>query len=195
MILGTTAMNVYDFDKTIFYPDSSVLFVKWYYGRHPGSFLKRLGPIAGNAIRCRLGKYKLKNLKELVFSFLTEIEDIDGEVGRFWDIYRKNLLPWYLRQKREDDIIISASPEFLLEPICKELGVRLIATRMDKHTGRILSENNKDTEKVKRFYAEYPGAQIDGFYSDSLTDTPMALEAKRAFRVVNKDQLIPWPNI
>lgn len=38
-------MNVYDFDKTIFYPDSSVTFVKWEMKRHPLIFLRCL-PVA-----------------------------------------------------------------------------------------------------------------------------------------------------
>lgn len=32
-------MNTYDFDKTIFYPDSSVTFVRWYMRRHPFALL------------------------------------------------------------------------------------------------------------------------------------------------------------
>ena len=73
-----------------------------------------------------------------------------------------------------------------------ELGVGLIATPMDKHTGKILGENCHDTEKVRRFQEQYPGEHTECFYSDSLSDTPMAELADRAF-LVTKGKLSPWP--
>ena len=45
-------------------------------------------------------------------------------------------------------------------------------------------------EKVRRFREVYGDAQIDEFYSDSLHDTPLAKEAKRAF-LVKKDEILP----
>ena len=110
----------------------------------------------------------------------------------FWEENRHRLAKWYLRQKRSNDVIISASPEFLLRPICDELGVRLIGTRMDKHSGKISGENCHDKEKVRRFYEEFPGACTEEFYSDSLSDTPMAEIAQRAY-IVRKEKLSPWP--
>ena len=119
-------------------------------------------------------------------------EDVDAVVEDFWACHQDGIGAWYLRQKREDDIIISASPEFLLSPIARQLGVRLIATPMDKHSGKILGKNCHDTEKVRRFYEEYPNAHTEEFYSDSLSDTPMAEIADRAF-LVKKGSLSPWP--
>lgn len=124
-----------------------------------------------------------KNLKQKMFSFLPRLGDVDAVIRDFWDEYRGNLEPWYLAQKRPDDIIISASPEFLLRPICAELGVTLIGTSMDKETGLIDGENCHDAEKVRRFNAEFPDAHINSFYSDSLADTPMAKLADKAFLV------------
>lgn len=121
------------------------------------------------------------------------VGDVDAVIRDFWDECRGNLEPWYLAQKRPDDIIISASPEFLLRPICAELGVTLIGTRMAKETGLIDGENCHDAEKVRRFNAEFPGAHIDRFYSDSLADTPMAKLADKAF-LVKRGELSPWPD-
>ena len=97
-----------------------------------------------------------------------------------------------LKQKREDDLIISASPEFLLRPIADSLGVRLIATPMDRHTGKILGKNCHDYEKTTRYYAAFPTKKPERFYSDSLSDTPMARLAKEAF-LVHKGEIAPWP--
>jgi phosphoserine phosphatase len=113
-------------------------------------------------------------------------------VHDFWDEHRKNIAPWYLEQKRADDVIISASPEFLLRPISEELGVRLIATDMEPYTGRIRGRNCHDQEKVRRLRAAFPGETVEAFYSDSLSDTPMAEIAQHAF-LVKGDQRIPWP--
>ena len=186
------AMNTYDFDKTIFYPDSSYCFYLYCLRHYPGAMVKTLPRSVVSGLRYAAGKGNAKALKEQLFSFLPNLPDVDGAVKDFWDENRQRLAKWYLRQKRSDDVIISASPEFLLRPICDELGVRLIGTRMDKHSGKISGENCHDKEKVRRFYAEFPGACTEEFYSDSLSDTPMAEIAQKAY-IVRKEKLSPWP--
>ena len=52
-------------------------------------------------------------------------------------------------------------------------------------------ENCHDTEKVRRFRALYPDAEIDEFYSDSLSDSPLAELAGKAF-LVKKGRLSEW---
>lgn len=186
-------MNTYDFDKTIFYPDSSTCFYKYCMKNHTAAVLKTLPKTAVKAVKYAAGKIKTKELKEQLFSFLSDIDDVDQAVESFWQDHYDGIGKWYLEQKKDDDIIISASPYFLLEPVCKKLGVRLIATPMDKKTGAILGENCHDSEKVRRFYEEFPNAHTENFYSDSLTDGPMAEIADHAF-MVTKHKLSPWPN-
>ena len=185
-------MNTYDFDKTIFYPDSSYCFYLYCLRHYPGAMVKTLPRSVVSGLRYAAGKGNTKMLKEQLFSFLSNLPDVDGAVKDFWEKNRHRLAKWYLPQKRSNDVIISASPEFLLRPICDELGVRLIGTRMDKHTGRISGENCHDKEKVRRFYEEFPGGCTEEFYSDSLSDTPMAEIAQRAY-IVRKEKLSPWP--
>ena len=108
--------------------------------------------------------------------------------------FESNIADWYLAQKRDDDLIISASPEFLLRPITEKLGVQLIATRMDSRTGRITGNNCHDSEKISRFLRDYPNGSVDVFYSDSLSDSPMAWFASKAFLVKEGRELVPWPN-
>ena len=58
-------------------------------------------------------------MKERFFRIFTGY-DAQALVEEFWDTHEKNIFPWYPgKQQREDDILISASPEFLLEPICR----------------------------------------------------------------------------
>lgn len=185
-------MNVYDFDQTVYFPDSSYHFFLWCLKRHPGAVIPVIPRSLLLALRYKRGKVSAKILKQQLFSFLHRLEDVEREVEEFWKCHRQNMQDWYMKQKQDDDLIISASPEFLLAPIARELGVRLIATKMDPHTGTIMGENCHDREKVLRFYAEYPGMAIDEFYSDSLSDTPLAELAERSF-LVKREILRPWP--
>lgn len=185
-------MNAYDFDQTIFQPDSSCCFVMFCLKRHTLALLKTLPGLAAAGVKLMMKKADTKALKEKVFAFLADLEDVDNEVAAFWRQHRVNLEPWYLSQLRDDDLIISASPEFLLRPIADELGVELIATVMDKNTGRILGENCHDIEKVRRFREVYGDAAPEQFYSDSLSDSPMAEISKNAF-LVDKGKISPWP--
>lgn len=185
-------MNAYDFDQTIFNPDSSYAFYMHCLKTYPKAVLKSVPKSIVKAIGYKKKKLTAKELKEQLFSFLPEIPDVDREVAVFWQSKKDGIAAWYLRQKREDDIIISASPEFLLGPICSELGVQLICTIMDKNTGKIIGENCHDKEKVKRLYDAYPDAHVENFYSDSLSDTPMAEIAERAY-IVKKENIRPWP--
>ena len=185
-------MNTYDFDKTIYINDSSADFFKWCFLRRPGAVIPTLPRTLIKALLYAAKRIETKELKEQVFSFLCNLEDVDNLVECFWQEKKQGIGKWYLERRKADDLVISASPEFLLKPIMRELGLALIATPMDKTTGKIPGENCHDEEKVRRFYEEYPGAHTEEFYSDSLTDSPMAKIADRAY-MVNKGSLSPWP--
>lgn len=185
-------MNTYDFDETIYLKDSSVTFYKYCLRNFPGAVWRTIPKTIVKAVKYAAKRIDTKELKEQLFSFLRYIDDIDAVVERFWDEKFCLVGDWYLKQMKDDDIIISASPEFLLAPAVRRLGVRLIGTVMDKHTGRIRGLNCHDSEKVRRFMAQYPGVHTEEFYSDSLSDTPMAEIADRAF-LVDHGKLSPWP--
>ncbi len=185
-------MNCYDFDKTIFNPDSSVLFTLYCALHHPIAMLRSVPMTIFYGIKYLFKRTDFKSLKEKSFAFLKYLDDVDSDVEHFWATRSGRIEKWYLDRKQNDDIIISASPDFLLRPIAEMLKVRLIATKLDKKTGLIDGKNCKGEEKVKRLKLEYPEAVVDEFYSDSLSDTPMAKIAKRAF-IVNKCDLKPWP--
>lgn len=188
-------MNVYDFDKTIFYPDSSASFVRWESRRHP-----LYAALCVPGIICTLTLFKLgiipkKRFKEALFRVIRAVPDIPADVKQFWDEHEGQICKWYLNQKRGDDLIISASPEFLVGEMTKRLGVTLIATVMDGKTSNIIGANCFGEEKVNRFYKDFPDGKIDEFYSDSLADAPLARLADKAFLVTNCGQTpIPWPD-
>lgn len=184
-------MNVYDFDRTIYINDSSTDFFFYCLRKNPAAVVRTFPSIIVKAVQCFLGKCEMKDLKEINFSFLKYIPNIDPYVDKFWKERRQRIGKWYLAQAHEDDVIISASPEFLLEQVREILGVDIIGTRMDKKSGQIFGRNCHDTEKVTRFFEKYPDAKIEEFYSDSLSDAPMAQLADRAY-IVCRGKIRKW---
>jgi phosphoserine phosphatase len=184
-------MNVFDFDGTIYHGDSSKDFF-FYCLKHYPKTRGKIFPVLLYGAGFGLRIVKKKTFKQKLFSIVQKIPDIDKAVLDFWEEHRKNIKKWYMEMKEGSDIIISASPEFLLAPICAELGVEcMMATRVDKKTGLFDGENCHGKQKVTRFYEMYPNAEIDTFYSDMYCDTPLALISKQAF-IVKGEKLSPW---
>lgn len=185
-------MNVYDFDRTICRFDSSTHFFRYCLHRMPARVLPVLPGAFAAFLRYRRGGVSAKRLKERLFAFLRDEDETKKLVHEFWRRNCKGMQDWYLRQRREDDLIISASPEFLLRPVAEALGFRLIGTRMDAASGRIDGENCHDEEKLVRMRELFPDGEIDDFYSDSLSDAALARQARRAF-LVSGSRLARWP--
>lgn len=178
-------MNVYDFDKTIYQGDSTLDFYFFCVRRHPSVILclpHQMSAAAAYALkRCSKTLFK-----EKFYCFLKQIGDIDIEVSLFWNLNEHKIKKWYLEQKQPDDLVISASPQFLLNDICKRLEIsEPIASAVDKNSGKYTGLNCYGEEKVRRFREKFPDKQIDCFYSDSRSDEPMARIARQAFLVSN----------
>jgi len=188
-------MNVYDFDETIFYPDSSYSFIRWTLRKYPRIFIHWVFPFMWYGLLFLLRLTTKEKFKWAIFGVVRYLDDVDAEVREFWDTHTEGFCEWYLKQKTPDDLIISASPEWLLAPICDRLGVKLIASPLDKHTAVTHGLTCTGKEKVRRFYEEYPEGIIENFYSDALRDAPVAEIAVHAYKVVSKGQrIIPWPD-
>ncbi len=184
-------MNVFDFDKTIYDGDSTVDFWKYCLKKYPRT-KKHLFHTALKGAGFLLGTVEKTAFKEDFYRFLQEIDDIDTALAEFWDEHEYKIKKWYLDMQREDDVIISASPEFLLSPICSKLGINtLMASRVDPKTGIYDGENCHGEEKVRRYKEKFRAAQIHEFYSDSYSDTPLA---KLAFDpiLVRGNDFEPW---
>lgn len=185
-------MNVYDFDKTILNDDSTKLFLLYCFRRMPRLFFKApVGKISSFAAYAA-GKEPVDRFKENMFAFLQYVPDLDSLLKDFWDRNMWRVEPYYEKTRRPDDLIISASPDFLVRPMAERLGAELIATDMSPSSGKIRGVNCKREEKVRRFRQMYPDAHVEAFYSDSLSDTPMAKLADEAWLIV-KHEPVPWP--
>ena len=184
-------MNIYDFDGTIYDGDSSIDFFKYCLKRKKKIILL----IPRIILSFILYMLKIKNkeyFKGTFFSFLKYFDDVDIIVDDFWTLNDHKIKEFYLNQKKNNDIIISASPFFLLEPIAKLYNFKLIATNVDKKTGIIMGNNCHGQEKVNRLQKENIN-NCDNFYSDSLSDLPVAKISNKAY-IVSGENIIPWNN-
>ena len=179
-------INAYDFDETIYDGDSSVDFYFYCLKRNKKVLLQLPVQLWGTIL------YGLKivdktKFKERIFSFLKRIDHVEEYVEDFWKTHDKNIKEWYKKQQEKTDVIISASPEFLLKPLEKKYSFFVIATKVNEKTGKFESKNCHDYEKIKR-YEEIYSKKIKQFYTDSIkADKPMLEYAKEGFVVEGND--------
>lgn len=185
-------MDVYDFDGTLYRGDSTRDFLLWCARRHPRVALT-LPRTGAAAVACfKLHVIDKTRFKGVLYRFLHAVPDIERELELFWRAHEARITGPC--QAQPGDLVISASPEFLLRDVCAHRGLALIASQVDPHTGRTLGPNCSNAEKVQRFHAQYPGETIDRFFSDSRNDDPLAAIARKAFLVdLKKRTLVPWP--
>lgn len=183
-------MNIYDFDGTIYDGDSSVNFIKYCLKIKKECYLV-LPKYAVMFLLYKLKIIKKETMKSAFFSIINYFDDIEKIVFDFWEQEKYKLKDYYLKQKKDTDIIISASPEFLLSPVAEYYHFALIATKVDLKSGKIIGKNCHGEEKVKRLNEEMHITECEEFYSDALCDAPLSKIAKKAF-IVDGEKLIPW---
>lgn len=183
-------MNVFDFDKTIFDGDSTYAFIKYCMKKHPKAllYLPYIGWVSMAYYLFHRGTKT--QFKEKMYSFL-RVCDTKADVESFWERNPGSIKPFYKSIHRDDDVIVSASPDFLLKPLEEKLHIHVIASRVSPENGKTTGENCYHMEKVRRFKEVYPDGVIESFYSDSYSDEPLALLADRAY-IVKGDELIDW---
>ena len=188
-------MNAYEFDGTIFASDCSTGFCIWCMNRHPKLWLTFFPKALKNVILVKKGKMPDYLMRRKFFGFLTMIDDFDVQIERYWNKNEKKIAAWYLAQKKPDDLIISASPSCIIGPIAKRLGVNYIATEYDREFGVLVNNLMYAKEKAK-YIIDHGFPVIEQFYSDSLSDTPLALCAEKAYLVKNKATTVTdWPEL
>lgn len=180
--------NVYDFDHTIYDGDASLDFISFCLLHNPSLWIYLPG-MAWSLFLYILGLRTRKQIKQTAFSFLKEINNLDDVVEMFWKTHFKKIKPLYLDSKLDNNIIISASPKFLLIPAATRLGAHLIATNMDKKSGKITGENCRGREKVTQIQKQYPDLILNNVYGDSLSDIPLLRLAKKGF-IVSGDKVL-----
>lgn len=176
-------MTGYDFDKTIYDGDSSTDFFIYMMLIRP--YLLIFFPwymLVGLLYKCKImGKEKLK---ECLFFFVPWHKNIDRIVDKFWSKNANKIQDWYSLQKKDDDVIISASLSFIIRPVMEMLNIKnWIATDYNVKSGKIYGKNCYADVKLVEFKKKFKNTPLDAFYSDSISDMPMFKYAEKAYLV------------
>ena len=185
-------MNGYDFDDTIYRGNSTRRFYFFCMLRLP--YLVIMMPVilfAGLLRGLRiLSKNKFLYMLEWYIALVPNAEKF---AVKFWDRNMSRIKSWYLEQRRDDDIVISASPSFVIEEVCRRLDVQCIATDLDTH-GRLHGKHCYGAEKVVAYQAVFGDKLLASYYSDSRSDTPMLQFAKKGYFVKGDEITLLYEN-
>ena len=184
-------IDIYDFDKTIVPFDSGSRFALYCLLHYPWIIIY-LPIVAVAAILMLLKVINFTSFKKTCFMFVPLIP-LKKAVNGFWNKYEKEVHKWFFNRKRFY-VVISASPDVLLEEIAKRLSFDyLICTRHSKKSGIIIGENCRDGEKVRRLYEKFSDIQVIDVYSDSIKhDKPIfSLASGQCYQVVDSE-LVPF---
>ena len=185
-------MNGYDFDDTIYRGNSTRRFYFFCTLRLP--YLVIMVPVILLAGLLRflriLSKDKFLQMLEWYIALVPNAEKF---AVKFWNKNMSRIKSWYLEQKRDDDIVISASPRFIIEEACKRLGIQCIATHLDTR-GRLHGKHCYGAEKVVAYKAVFGDQPLATYYSDSLSDTPIMKLAERGYFVTGDEVTLLYEN-
>ncbi len=188
-------MNVYDFDGTIYPTNCTVEFFIWCLFRHPKLIITFAPKAAWYMFVCVIGRMPQCQLYRRFLGFLKKVENVDAEIERYWNKNEKKIASWYLNQKRDDDLIMTASPSCLIGPIAKRIGVDYVATEYVIGYG-VFIDNFMYAKEKARYMIDHKMPAIENFYSDSLSDTPIALWADKAYLVSRRATKVEeWPKM
>lgn len=180
-------MNAYDFDNTLYDGESIVDFFFFCIKHNPSLIIHIPGVVL------RLNQYRKNNLsieniiktsEKVIATFFKKSKYKPEElVLLFWKENIHKLKPKFIEKLTKDDLIITGSPDFLIEPIKDKLVVdNIICSNFDLKKQKItficLANN-----KVQKFKELYPNKTINEFYTDSLMDKPFIKLAKKSFLV------------
>lgn len=182
-------MNGYDFDGTILRGNCMRKFALFCTLRLP--YLLIFTPVLLVALILRAVHILNKNSYLFMLAwFIALVPHADKFAVKFWDKNIKHIKSWYIVARRDDDVIVSASPYFLVNEACRRLGVKCIATDLDTHA-KLRGRHCHGKYKVKYFTEQYPDVKLATYYSDSYSDTPMWKFADRGYLVKgNKIRLV-----
>ena len=166
-------MNVYDFDNTLYKGESSYDFFFFCLKRKP-KMIKYIPVVLKhiyNYKKLKIDFEQLINSFNEIFNKIFKTEQELNELSiKFWDknIYKLKDL---VNNLTTDDIIITGSPDFLMNIIKDKLNVKeIISTKINNRKIEFLCLGEN---KVKIFKELYPNKKINNFYTDSMNDLPL----------------------
>ena len=162
-------VDMYDFDKTAIPFDSQLRY--WGYCMLHNPWIILMLPFQFIwGVMMGLKIISVKTCKKVAFWFAIFINN-KRNVEKFWDKYEKQIYDWFRPENRNGrkTVLISASPDFLIEEIARRMGVDYcIATTCNKKTYTMIGEICRREEKVVRLKKQLPNIVVKDVYSDSI---------------------------
>ncbi|MBR3630414.1 MAG: haloacid dehalogenase-like hydrolase [Oscillospiraceae bacterium] len=179
-------MNVYDFDNTLYKGESTVDFAFFMMRRNPEIYAW-IPTIFWYLLMYRLCLVTKERMERVLNDFLKVLirdsYDLTAMVRAFWRENSHRLNRRLIRKIRPCDVILTASPDFMMNVIGKHLGTEhILCSEVDIPT-KTIRYLNFGTNKVKRFRAQYPATEIERFFTDSYNDRAMMTLARRVYLV------------
>ena len=187
-------VNVYDFDNTIYDGETLVDIILYFIRRDP-AIRKYIPKLLWIAFRDRFHLFTVEEAIRAYAGFLETYyvqtlkkTDIRRITEDFWDKNEHKIKPWYAQVRRDDDIIVSGTTDFILDEAAKRLGFRrYVGSAIDPETGKFTRLCFLDN-KVRIFRALFPETEIANFYTDSMNDRAMMDIAEHVY-LVKKDKI------
>lgn len=179
-------MNVYDFDGTLYQGESSFHFARFCLLKKPKVllFFPKIVSLYRKHKRNKLSLDEANILfKKILDTILITDEDLEELVQTFWRKYEKNLNWPLIQTMKEEDVILSAGPDFLLQnsPLKDK---HIFCSQIDLKNKKILFFCYGENKRV-RFKEMYKGRNIEKFYTDSYSDYPLMTLAHQVYLVEN----------
>lgn len=179
-------MNVFDFDNTVYDGETLVDFII-YYILHDIKIWRFIPKLLFIWMKDSLHLFTVEQAVEAYASFLegyyVHIKTLDEDTVKFWDKHEKKIKPFYETIRRDDDVFVTGTTDFIFDEIARRMGIKnYITSAVDRKTGKFTRlcflEN-----KVKLFREAYPDAEIENFYTDSMNDKSMMDISKNVYLV------------
>ncbi len=186
-------MRVFDFDNTIYDGESMVDFFlfmvdkKEELSKYKGIVMKVLRLYELNLLPMTLVKNLISRYKDR-FNFSTN--NIDKYVDEFWKEHEHKLMNNMLKMLKKDDVIITASPNVLLDKIKHKLKTKNILCsiiNVEKKEAEFICYKENKVIKYREVYKDTP---IDELYTDSYADRPLMKLAKKVYMIDKKTKEI-----
>ena len=186
-------MRVFDFDNTLYDGETMVDFFHYLVDKKEelrkykgvvNFFLKLYNH---NMLPMSLVKKCIEKYKD-EFNYSTQ--NLDQYVDDFWKSHKSKIMKDMIKKVKKDDVIITASLDFLLRPILKDLPTKnILCTEVDiehKKVDFICYKENK----VKKYKMKYKDIPIDELYTDSYADKPLMDISKKVYLINKKTKEI-----
>ncbi|MBE6828032.1 MAG: hypothetical protein E7514_05395 [Ruminococcaceae bacterium] len=169
-------VNVYDFDNTI-YDGETLADYFMYFARRDIKIWKYIPGLLVVAFKEKFNLFTVEEALKAFASFLegyyVNVDNPSEYIADFWDKNEKKIKPWYSEIRRDDDIIVSGTLDFILDEIASRIGLKnTVTSSVNPETGKFerlcFLEN-----KVRYFKERYPDVIIKNFYTDSMNDKAM----------------------